>query len=197
MISLVDPLDISLFKSNTFNLQSSPSGSLNSSQISSVSYGFSCVISNMCSFTGRSYYVNPTTQLFLTSRCVGDCSAMSKIQWNIYRGSINPPSQTTQWTLFISPTSSKIDFLGLDTKNLTISKDFFIEYNETIYWRVEVIYFFGSNNSSNTFDIEINQPPKNGQCSINPLNGTILTLFTIHCFNWFDHDGIKDWIFYG
>jgi hypothetical protein len=39
----------------------------------------------------------------------------------------------------------------------------------------------------------INSPPSNGSCSIYPVNGTITTLFTITCSNWFDEDGIKDY----
>lgn len=46
------------------------------------------------------------------------------------------------------------------------------------------------------FHMEINESPKNGHCSIDPLNGTILTLFTINCSNWFDQDEIKDYTFY-
>jgi hypothetical protein len=42
----------------------------------------------------------------------------------------------------------------------------------------------------------INQPPRNGSCSINPLNGTTDTLFTISCLNWFDEYGIKDYSLY-
>ena len=88
-------------------------------------------------------------------------------------------------------------FLGLNSKNLTVMKEFFTEHEKIIYWRFEVIYSLKSMNISQTFDIEINQSPMNGNCSINPLNGTILTLFTIHCFNWFDKDGIILWRFYG
>jgi len=76
-------------------------------------------------------------------------------------------------------------------------KDFFVENKEIVYWRFEVIYSFESEIIKKEFDIEINQSPKNGICSINPLNGTIITLFKINCSNWFDQDGIKDFTFYG
>ncbi|UJR07020.1 hypothetical protein I4U23_011308 [Adineta vaga] len=49
----------------------------------------------------------------------------------------------------------------------------------------------------NTFDIQLNDQPKNGFGSIEPLKGTILTLFTINCTNWFDQDEIKDYLIYG
>ncbi len=42
-----------------------------------------------------------------------------------------------------------------------------------------------------------NSPPSNGNCSINPFNGTTTTLFNISCSNWFDENGIKDYSFYG
>ena len=86
---------------------------------------------------------------------------------------------------------------GLEADNLTILKDFFIENEQIFYWRFEVIYSFDLKNASQIFDIEINQSPKNGNCSIDPLNGTTLTLFTIHCSHWFDNDQIKDYTFYG
>ena len=76
-------------------------------------------------------------------------------------------------------------------------KDFFIENQPNIYWRLEVIYSFASKTTVQTFDIELNEIPKNGICSIHPLNGTIITLFNITCSNWFDGDGIKDYIIYG
>ncbi len=61
----------------------------------------------------------------------------------------------------------------------------------------EVIYSFDSEIASSAINFVINQPPQNGSCSINPLNGTTSTLFTISCSNWFDQDGIKDYSFYG
>jgi hypothetical protein len=51
--------------------------------------------------------------------------------------------------------------------------------------------------SKNTFDIELNQPPINGSCSIDPWNGTMMTSFNINCSNWFDQDEIKDYSVYG
>ncbi len=48
-----------------------------------------------------------------------------------------------------------------------------------------------------SFDIEINEAPKNVNCTINPSNAATMTVFIIHCSNWFDQDGIKDFIFYG
>ncbi len=77
-----------------------------------------------------------------------------------------------------------------------MAKEFFLENHETSYWHVEVIYSFKSSSSKETFDIEMNQSPKDGHCSINPANGTMFTLFTIHCSDWSDEDEMKDFTFY-
>ncbi len=43
----------------------------------------------------------------------------------------------------------------------------------------------------------LNQSPQNGSCSINPLNGTTTTSFTVSCSKWFDENGIQDYSLYG
>jgi hypothetical protein len=72
----------------------------------------------------------------------------------------------------------------------------FIDNPNIIYWRFEVVYSFLSVSSSSALNFNINQPPQYGSCSISPTNGTTSTLFTISCLNWFDTDGIKDYLFY-
>lgn len=59
-------------------------------------------------------------------------------------------------------------------------------------WRFEVVYSFPTQTSSSPLNFMINQLPRNGSCSIDPANGTTLTLFTVSCPDWFDEDGIKD-----
>jgi hypothetical protein len=140
------------------------------------------------------HYINPSTQFALFSLCFGNCSSIKEIQWNIYKGSMNSSNKTDQWTLF-SP--MKDYFLGLNTKNLTVMKDLFAANKQIIYWRFQVIYSFGLDISQMEYDIKINEGPKNGHCSIDPLNGTMITLFTINCSNWYDQDQIKDFTFYG
>jgi hypothetical protein len=78
-----------------------------------------------------------------------------------------------------------------------LTKDLFVENDQIIYWRFEVIYSFQSEISQSSFDIEINQSPKFGSCSIDSSNGTTMILFTINCSNWFDQDEINDYSFYG
>jgi len=77
-----------------------------------------------------------------------------------------------------------------------MTKDLFLNYSTIIYWRFEVIYSVGSIKSIGLINLMINSPPINGTCSIYPLHGTITTLFTINCSNWFDENGIKDYSFY-
>jgi hypothetical protein len=118
------------------------------------------------------------------------------ITWNIYQGSMNLSTKNIHW-ISIDKNLFKNFFLGLNSKNLTIRKDLFSNHQQTIYWRFEVIYIFQSEMNNHTFDIELNQSPRNGFCSINPFNGTTTTLFTIDYSNWFDEDQIKDYTFYG
>jgi hypothetical protein len=85
----------------------------------------------------------------------------------------------------------------MDTSNFTSTNDLFLQNSQIEYWSFEVIYSFVSGITSSAINFVINQPPKNGNCTINPLNGTTSTLFTISCLNWFDAAGIKDYSFYG
>ena len=87
-------------------------------------------------------------------------------------------------------------FLGTRTSNFTATNQLFLDNPTVNYWRFEVIYTFASENSSSALNLVINESPENGSCLINPLNGTMMTLFTISCPNWFDADGIKDYSLY-
>jgi hypothetical protein len=77
-----------------------------------------------------------------------------------------------------------------------MTEDLLLVYSTIKYWRFEVIYTVGLMKSVGLVDFMINAPPSNGSCSISPLTGTTTTLFTITCSNWFDEDGIKDYLFY-
>ena len=63
-------------------------------------------------------------------------------------------------------------------------------------WKFEVVYTFPDAISSSALNFIINQPPTNGSCSIDPLNGTTNTLFTISCPNWFDVNEVEDYSLY-
>ena len=86
---------------------------------------------------------------------------------------------------------------GVNTTHFTASNSLFDAYPDVVYWSFEVVYTFPTENSSSALNFEINEPPRNGTCSINPPNGTTSTDFTINCTDWFDEDGIKDYSFYG
>jgi len=85
----------------------------------------------------------------------------------------------------------------MNTSNFTATNQLFQENSAIEYWRFEVFYYFLNENSSSAINVLINQPPKQGSCSIDRTNGTTTTLFTIRCSGWIDEDGIKDYTFYG
>ncbi|CAF4146964.1 unnamed protein product, partial [Adineta steineri] len=86
--------------------------------------------------------------------------------------------------------------LGTNTSNFTATDQLFLNNLQISLWRFEVVYTFQSAVSTSALNFIINQPPSNGSCSINPLNGTITTLFNITCPNWYDVDGIEDYSLY-
>ncbi|UJR38826.1 hypothetical protein I4U23_031491 [Adineta vaga] len=156
-----------------------------------------CVISTMCMSNMEYQSVNPTTQVALFSICNDNCSSLSNITWNIYEGLLNSSSNIVKWTRFNSTIAKKnIWFFGMNTSNLTSTTDLFIHNPQIKYWSFEVIYSFVSEISSSAINFVISQPLQNGSCSINPLNGTTSTLFTISCLNWFGQTDIQDYSFY-
>jgi hypothetical protein len=90
----------------------------------------------------------------------------------------------------------KLINLGRNTSNFTSVNNLFLNNPQINLWRFEVVYTFTSETSLSSLNFVINQPPSNGSCFINPLNGTTSTLFTIGCPDWFDVDGIKDYSLY-
>ncbi|CAF1680110.1 unnamed protein product, partial [Adineta ricciae] len=153
-----------------------------------------CVISSLCSPNGEFQLVNPTTQLSLFTLCIGTCTNIENIYWNIYQSS---SVNSTQWTLFNQIHSyENIWFFGINTSKITITNDLFINNSQINLWKFEVVYTFLSTTSTSSLNFIRNQSPYNGSCSIFPLNGTITTVFTISCSNWIDVNGIKDYSLY-
>lgn len=133
--------------------------------------------------------------------------------WEIYQGQNidNSSSSIVEWT----PIDSSFDhylfgkFLirlfifisfvlqGNNTKNFTAIADLFVENSHISFWRFKLLYSFSTEIISTTLDLQMNDPPKDGHCSIYPSQGTINTLFTIRCSHWIDQDQIKDFFFYG
>ncbi|CAF4104041.1 unnamed protein product, partial [Adineta steineri] len=157
-----------------------------------------CVISSMCVPNLEFQLLNPTTQVALFTLCIGTCTNLERIKWHIYQGSDNSTSSnSTQWTLFNQTSSyENIWFFGTNTSNFTATDLLFLNNLQISLWRFEVVYTFQSAISTSALNFIINQPPANGSCSINPLDGTITTLFTIECPNWYDVDGIQDYSLY-
>ncbi|CAF5195666.1 unnamed protein product, partial [Rotaria magnacalcarata] len=85
--------------------------------------------------------------------------------------------------------------LGFNISNFTAKNNLFVSNALINYWRFEVVYSSSLQNGSSAIDFEINQPPQNGSCSINPQNGTTTTLFNILCSNWQDSDGVQGYSF--
>jgi len=160
----------------------------------------------------ESQLVNPTTQIALFSICIGNCTTIQNITWNIYQGSMNSSSNLTQWTLFNQMIYQNIWFfgrssslfrsiilliiLGANTSNFTATNQLFLSNSQINLWRFDVVYSSLSVTSSSSLNFIINQPPYNGSCSIDPLNGTTSTVFTISCPNWYDENGIQDYSLY-
>jgi hypothetical protein len=44
--------------------------------------------------------VNPTTQVALFALCLGNCTDIRNITWNVYQGLLNSSTNVTQWILF-------------------------------------------------------------------------------------------------
>ncbi|CAF1557461.1 unnamed protein product, partial [Adineta steineri] len=155
-----------------------------------------CVISTMCVPNIEFQLLNPTTQVALYSICIGNCSSLINITWNIYQG-FNASLSTVQWISLNQSIQYENNWLyGTNTSNFTALNQLFINNPNIFYWRFEVVYSFPSLKTSSALNFVINQPPQNGSCSISPQNGTTSTLFTISCSNWLDEDGIQDYSLY-
>ncbi|UJR16871.1 hypothetical protein I4U23_003769 [Adineta vaga] len=153
-----------------------------------------CVIWTMCIPNLEFQLVNPTTQVALFSVCTGDCSTLQNITWNVYYSTNDSSANVITW-IFSNQTITHQDiwFFGRNTSNFTATSQLFLSNPMITLWRFEILCTFSSAKSLSSLNFVINQPPTNGSCSINPLNGTITTLFDISCSNWMDKDGIKDY----
>ena len=148
------------------------------------------MIKSLCSPNVEFQKVNPTTQIALFSFCVNECPQEKKLIWNIYFGRINSTQNFTKWILFDQMTNfENIWFFGRNTTNFTC----LIHFRNETHWKFEVIYQFEGINSSSALNFEINPPPSNGSCEINPRNGTTNTLFNVTCSHWKIKENIKEY----
>lgn len=99
--------------------------------------------------------------------------------------------------MYLKQSLDRFYFPGSNTSNITVAEKLFLNYPNISYWRFEVVYNFEQHSSWSATDFILNSPPANGSCSISPLNGTTMTLFTITCLNWIDVDSIKDYSLFG
>ena len=148
-----------------------------------------CVIVTLCSPNLEYQFVNPTTQVALFSLCIGNCSSIKNITWNVYSGQSN----SSLWILF---NQTENWFFGNRSSNFTVTNQLFLQNPTIEFWKFEVVYSFRNETSTSALNFVLNEPPQNGSCSISPSNGTTATLFSISCPNWFDEDGIKDYSLY-
>ncbi|CAF1412544.1 unnamed protein product [Adineta ricciae] len=152
-----------------------------------------CVIRTICSREVEFQLVNPTTQVALFSVCNGNCMTLQQITWNVYYGERNSSSNVTQWILF---NETSVWFFGQNTSNFTATNGLFLTHPQVALWRFETVYSSVNDTTSSSLIFRINQPPDNGFCSIDPLNGTINSIFTVSCSQWFDSDDIRDYALY-
>ncbi len=85
--------------------------------------------------------------------------------------------------------------IGVDTLELTILPEFFLQKPEIKKWRVDFeaytsSFYGGTAIGVSSIILGINQLPYDGTCEISPESGvTGNTTFSISCFNWTDSDG--------
>lgn len=88
-----------------------------------------------------------------------------------------------------------LSFKGVETSELTVNSNFFTETDATMFKiQVDIVQTSQSDNVSTnytTFELfQLNQPPYNGTCSIEPTIGVALsTIFVITCQDWIDNSG--------
>lgn len=178
----------------------------------------SCSMPQICNSHLGSPKINRQTQLSLYSKCVGLCLGPLSIRWDIYREVFDSNSNTTRLVIVdlnSSTTNSpfyfgqlnivdrwEIDhdirsFLGRTTSNLTVTNQLLQTYSNVTKWHFHAFYLFNTEQAKGTITLNVNQPPRNGSCSMDPKNGTISTLFSVSCRNWYDDDDIKDYSIYG
>ena len=134
--------------------------------------------------------------MILTGVCLQNCENADQIayNYNIYKYwyIANTIDIQEKWFPFSADNSS---YVGENSLDLTVFSVAFQNNTDTTIWKFKLdITTISSTNGistgSSSLIIFINRMPKNGSCSITPLNGVVLnTDFTIVCQNWYDSDG--------
>ena len=111
----------------------------------------SCVIGTIGSSNSEYQHVNSTTQVASFTLCIGNCSFIEKITWNIYSGEQNSSINYSQWILFNQiNTLESLWFFGIKV----------ILHQQIKFWKFEVVYSFGHETSRSSLNFVINQPPQ-------------------------------------
>ena len=74
---------------------------------------------------------------------------------------------------------------------MTLKEDIFRDHPSIIIWKIDLEVRISSRNVSGKSSMlfSVNFPPRFGNCTVNPENGTTQTLFGIKCGNWIDTEG--------
>lgn len=180
------------------------SSSLITSQVTStaaLNVTLNCVISNFCTSYNLYYKITEIDQIDIYSYCSssGCTSTIINYLYSVYIN-VNSLNYNYANAIWYQLNSSEINIQGWSTQNLTLSALLFQKYPNSTYFKINLN--IQNNNASLNGTSEIilikNQLPTNGNCSVNPNNGSALqTNFTISCLNWYDPDGsISNYQFY-
>ncbi len=83
---------------------------------------------------------------------------------------------------------------------LILKEELFRDHSSIKVLKIELEVYVSSRNVSGKSAISffVNFPPRLGDCTVNPVNGTTQTLFGIKCANWIDSEGrVFNFAFYG
>ncbi|XP_033630305.1 uncharacterized protein LOC117292387 [Asterias rubens] len=134
-----------------------------------------------------SYVVNPTDDFRLKAGCEGNCYDTS-YEWQMeFFNSNNSLSTLTGWQDYAT---------GELTNSLFINKDVFkIREDIRIYIFTLLLTSYGQQGKAHMM-IALNEPPRDGTCTISPTDTTDVELVSIDCVGWEDSQGISSYEFY-
>jgi len=117
----------------------------------------------------------------LTTTCVGDACKSAKYQWLLV-SLHSPTNEETAVTLTRNMTETELNLPGIIIKKDALAGDV------TYRLKVNVTQAHGPPGIS-SYQFRTNAPPKGGQCTVKPLNGSALkTSFNIKCSDWTDSE---------
>ncbi len=152
-----------------------------------------CKYSQKCQPFKDYTQINSNDQLDVKGGCITGCNG-DGLSYNYKIFSSN--SFTNKWELF---TRSAYFFkTGLDL--LTLKEEIFRNHSSILIWKIELEVHISSRNVSGKSSMLffVNFPPRFGDCTVNPVNGSSNTFFLIKCTNWVDSEGsVSNFVFYG